>query len=729
MNEGKTDIRLLLMMYVLAFILLWEWLLPVVKLTDTDHIGIFLYFIALSFIFGLLRFRWWVSIPLKIVYLFTALHYVFFETVFLTRETASLLISDLASNFSVIAIGEWEEISNPFRTVLFFILLWMTIYLIRHWIEVRKSILLFYVLTVVFIAVMDTFSSYDADGPIFRIMMTGLLLIGLLTLSKLADKHGRKMSVREFTSLAIPLLFTIVASGALASFLPEKEPVWADPVPFLKSLVNADGSSRSGSSVSQSGYDTDDTRLGGSFVQDSTVIFKAVVPRKQYWKIETKNTYTSKGWEKNEVVSDALVISPGQLIADDPTNIMEDSDYVTANITMKSPLPYLVYPYGTSKIHTLMDVDLNYQPENGHYWAMEMNQEIELDSYSIDFTEFEPYSLKALRETSVEDYNPGISRYLQLPENLPDRVKELALSITETEESVYEKVKKVERYFGRSGFTYDQQNVAIPQGDEDYVDQFLFDTKRGYCDNFSTSMVVLLRAADIPARWAKGFAPGEGKRNSRGLTEYTVTNNEAHSWVEAYIPGFGWMPFEPTIGFTNPTRIDYDIELDITDPEIPEMEEQIRQQQEKVEPPEKVSQNNVPNPMLVSIREMIGKYKWILLLILAVSGGIVWKVYANRSKWMPKILVQTNRSRKSDWDQFSKQYMSLLKQLERVGLNRPDSMTLAEYAKTVDSFYGGNRMDILTNVYEQGIYGRVTADQDWTGLKEIWEDLINRATG
>lgn len=729
MNEGKTDIRLLLMMYALAFILLMEWLLPVVDLTDTDHLGVFLYFIALSFIFGLLKFRWWVSISLKIIYLFLALHYVFFENVFLTQETTSLLITDLVSNFSFIAAGDWENISNPFRTVLFFILLWMTIYLIRHWIEVRKSIVLFYAMTVVFIAVLDTFSSYNADGAIFRIMMTGLLLIGLLTISKLAEKHGRKMSAGMFAGLSLPLLFAVIASGTLASFLPEKEPVWADPVPFLKSLVNADGLKVNGGAVSSSGYDPDDSRLGGSFVQDSTVIFKAAVSNKQYWRIETKNTYTSKGWEQNVVYGDPLSIQPGDRFADDMTIMSDDEEMHSATINMKTPLPFLVYPYGTSSIHTALDVELNYQPENGRFWALEDGEKIELDSYSVDFSEYELYSLKALRESKPEKYGPEVARYLQLPENLPDRVKELALNITETEESVYEKVKKVERYFGRSGFVYDQQNVAIPQGEEDYVDQFLFDTKRGYCDNFSTSMVVLLRAADIPARWAKGFAPGDGKKNSRGLTEYTITNNEAHSWVEAYIPDFGWMPFEPTIGFSNPTRIDYDIELDISDPEIPEMEEQIRQEQEKVETPAKVQNNADPNSLILSIKEFTGKNKWLLLLGLAVTALIAWKLYSHRGKWLPRLVVQTNRSKKSDWEQFSKQYKSLLKQLNRVGLKRSESVTLSEYAELVDSHYGGSNMGRLTEVYEQGLYGGYTTDQDWPGLKEMWESLINRASG
>ena len=174
--------------------------------------------------------------------------------------------------------------------------------------------------------------------------------------------------------------------------------------------------------------------------------------------------------------------------------------------------------------------------------------------------------------SSLQGIN-GFEKYLQLPDTLPARVGELAESITASHESVYDKVKAIERYYGRNGFVYDQKNVKVPGEDEDYVDQFLFDTKRGYCDNYSTSMVVMLRTLDIPARWVKGFAPGEAARNENGERIYQVTNEEAHSWVEAYMPGIGWLPFEPTIGFNGSTSIDYDIEMEIDDPAVPEMQE------------------------------------------------------------------------------------------------------------------------------------------------------------
>ena len=111
-----------------------------------------------------------------------------------SKESLVVLLSDFVSNASIIVSGDWESITNPFRTILFFVLLWMTTYLIRHWIETRKSIFLFYIMTVVFIAIIDTFSAYSADGAIFRIMVTGLLLLGLLHISRLAEKHKTSIS-------------------------------------------------------------------------------------------------------------------------------------------------------------------------------------------------------------------------------------------------------------------------------------------------------------------------------------------------------------------------------------------------------------------------------------------------------------------------------------------------------------------------------------------------------
>ena len=86
---------------------------------------------------------------------------------------------------------------------------------------------------------------------------------------------------------------------------------------------------------------------------------------------------------------------------------------------------------------------------------------------------------------------------------------------------------------------------------------FLFDTHIGYCQHFAGAMALLLRFNGIPARVAVGFATGEPANpalsSGGGPSVYTVSTNNAHSWVEAYFPGAGWLPFDPTPGRSIPT--------------------------------------------------------------------------------------------------------------------------------------------------------------------------------
>jgi len=217
MSENRMNRWLLALLYVLAFILLWEWLIPVMELTNTGQLRLFLTFIILSFVLSFFGVKWWITVPLKIIYIFGVVHTVYLEAVLPSISTTFVLISDLNSNFPILMNGDWESITNPFRTILFFVLLWMTTYLVRHWIETKRSMLIFYILTILFIAFIDTFSSYSADKAIFRIVATGLLLLGLLFISRLADRHNTVVSSRTFIAISLPLLFWLDSQDALRS--------------------------------------------------------------------------------------------------------------------------------------------------------------------------------------------------------------------------------------------------------------------------------------------------------------------------------------------------------------------------------------------------------------------------------------------------------------------------------------------------------------------------------
>ena len=137
-------------------------------------------------------------------------------------------------------------------------------------------------------------------------------------------------------------------------------------------------------------------------------------------------------------------------------------------------------------------------------------------------------------------YPPWTERYLELPVALPTRVGELTNQVTASARNPLERALAIEEYL--RSLTYSTHTV-VPPPDRDWVDYLLFDSRTGYCDYFATAMVVMLRTQAIPARVASGFAPGTFDDKEK---VWLVRESEAHSWAEAYFPGYGWVPFEPS---------------------------------------------------------------------------------------------------------------------------------------------------------------------------------------
>ena len=142
--------------------------------------------------------------------------------------------------------------------------------------------------------------------------------------------------------------------------------------------------------------------------------------------------------------------------------------------------------------------------------------------------------------SAAQDYPPEIQlHYLQLP-SLDPRIPRLARQVTGSEHDNYDKAVALERYL-RSHFVYTLQLPhSIPH---DPLANFLFERKRGHCEYFASSMAVMLRTLQIPSRVVNGFRTGEFNDVT---SQYLIRARDAHSWVEAYFPGYGWVGFDPT---------------------------------------------------------------------------------------------------------------------------------------------------------------------------------------
>jgi hypothetical protein len=132
-----------------------------------------------------------------------------------------------------------------------------------------------------------------------------------------------------------------------------------------------------------------------------------------------------------------------------------------------------------------------------------------------------------------------INKHLRLPEGM-GKVKSLALEITEGLSGDMEKAQALIAYLN-SEFSYTLSPARHPE-DFSPIEWFLFESKEGFCEHFSTSLALMLRTLDIPSRIVTGFMGGE--RNELG-NYIIVRQRNAHSWVEAGIDG-KWARLDPT---------------------------------------------------------------------------------------------------------------------------------------------------------------------------------------
>jgi protein-glutamine gamma-glutamyltransferase len=144
----------------------------------------------------------------------------------------------------------------------------------------------------------------------------------------------------------------------------------------------------------------------------------------------------------------------------------------------------------------------------------------------------------ALRQVQPEHSVEALTN-LQLPAVTP-RMMRLADSLRLSATNTYDHAVAVERYLGTQ---FDYTLDLPPTRREATLDHFLFERRAGHCEYFSTAMAVLLRAGGVPTRNVNGFLGGEWNEFGQYLS---VTQNNAHSWVEVLFPGYGWVTFDPT---------------------------------------------------------------------------------------------------------------------------------------------------------------------------------------
>ncbi len=302
------------------------------------------------------------------------------------------------------------------------------------------------------------------------------------------------------------------------------------------------------------------SQLGGPATPHDQPVMAVITPRKTYLRGVIKNVYTGRTWlddiggrrylwsasrfeglrraafDQNlpnlDGTADSSLLTTRML----QVRMLRDSAstmFVPQRLRQLQPEGNLI-PYfnGSSEVFATSNLKL------GDVWTMEAALFTSADSGLS--------ALVAAAETASDpNWTAVCDDYLQLHDQIDQRVYEMAAQMTAYANTPYEKAMALQQFLA-GNYVYNL-DVAEQPANQDFVSTFLVETKEGYCTYFASAMTVMCRMVGLPARYVEGYV---AYPDAEGLA--LVTGQEGHAWTEVYFRGFGWVTFDAT-----PVSVEY----------------------------------------------------------------------------------------------------------------------------------------------------------------------------
>lgn len=296
------------------------------------------------------------------------------------------------------------------------------------------------------------------------------------------------------------------------------------------------------------GFDTNlDLRYRGGLSDEMVMYVRS--PSRSYWRSHSYDFYSGESWGQSDPTLTPVPrrrrvyfeISPPLGSPQSLVQAGQAEQQIVQSFTLAKDQPNLVFAaYRPAEIFIVAE---NLSRDSGDGLRLPETLKAGM-TYSV--VSYRPNFDPAFLRQASTHYPPDIGqRYLQLPANISPRVKNLAQTLTAPYSNNYDKVMALTDHL-LTNYPYNFFPPPHPPGAE-VVDTFLFEDRQGVCEQYVTALVVMARILGIPARLATGY--GSGDYNP--LTGYyEVRLNHAHSWAEVYFPESGWVPFDPTPGWT-----------------------------------------------------------------------------------------------------------------------------------------------------------------------------------
>jgi hypothetical protein len=361
---------------------------------------------------------------------------------------------------------------------------------------------------------------------LFLVLLFGIWFLFLLQLKRAREQHPDLLHPPR--SLTSPSLFMGITGVALSSF------IITILIFFTLPRITLSVSGRERWGETSSGFsDVVDLGSVGPIRMDNRVVIRVELPQLSerpasplYWRGMSFSRWDGQSWAKEGTVEEIPREQGGR------ARLHREAGGTKAiyQIIMLEPL-------GTDVlfcIHPALEIRGNFPR-----LIVDKGGGIHLPAPPQERYNYEVYSAPQPGERHQRSGERPAEVYLQLPEK-KEAIVALARQIVVKARSPKEKVQRVIAYL-QGNFTYSLN----PKRDKRFLplEDFLLHSREGYCEHFATAAAILLRGIGVPTRLVSGFLHGEW--NSLGRY-FMVRQRDAHTWIEAYLPDKGWVPFDPT---------------------------------------------------------------------------------------------------------------------------------------------------------------------------------------
>jgi transglutaminase-like putative cysteine protease len=538
-----------------------EWILPLYRsalLEDTSKmLQVLMVLAAVLLLWGIFQMPGWLLLSIQFLIIASAWLYLCSGGDGL--GWLGIYADEIPNDILLLLSGQVSQLSEISRLFILIVGWGLLVSSVQQLALFRGSTVLFTAVTIIYLLVLEI--GFDVNTTMDIVISMGLIfwMQAMSGLLRLREREGvNALPYARWGALTLAVAIVVMATAWFGGQLLGARPVSELTLQsaFQNLQIWASGhlpEDKASISSGTTGYSSNDGELGAPLSRNTEPVFTAVTSERTYWRGESIAYYDGRRWIRGGEEFAPFNLSgfpknPSSELTGDKRNqvIQQQIQFVTPS---SGGIPL----FNAGIITDVESIGLSNGSKLG-YVLTNMDRESFRLPDSIGSAGITEYTVKSLlpesdplllRGINSDDPQEIKGKYLQLPDLLPARVRDLAEKLTTSSGNRYDAVTSIKDYL-QNGYTY-TLNTTVPPSGSDFVDHFLFETKQGYCVHFATAMTVLLRSADIPARYVQGYGPGTLQDDTMPA-KYLVTQGDAHAWVEVYFAGAGWVPFDPTPG-------------------------------------------------------------------------------------------------------------------------------------------------------------------------------------